>query len=45
MLLTVTAVEVTAVRSVGPWMFEVGELTRQLGRDYDDLVNGRLPNT
>jgi branched-chain amino acid aminotransferase len=44
MFLTGTAVEVTAVRSVGPWTFEVGELTRQLGRDYDDLVNGRLPN-
>jgi branched-chain amino acid aminotransferase len=44
MFLTGTAVEVTAVRSVGPWNFEVGELTRQLGRDYDDLVNGRLPN-
>ena len=44
MFLTGTAVEVTAVRSAGPWNFEVGELTRQLGRDYDDLVHGRLPN-
>jgi branched-chain amino acid aminotransferase len=44
MFLTGTAVEVTAVRSVGPWNFEVGEITRQLGRDYDDLVYGRLPN-
>jgi branched-chain amino acid aminotransferase len=44
MFLTGTAVEVTAVRSAGPWSFEVGEITRQLGRDYDDLVNGRLPN-
>jgi len=44
MFLTGTAVEVTAVRSAGPWNFEVGEITRQLGRDYEDLVNGRLPN-
>ena len=39
-----TAVEITPVRSIGPWSFEVGELTRQLGKDYDDLVNGRIPN-
>ena len=39
-----TAVEVTPVRSIGPWSFEVGELTRQLGKDYDDLVNGRIRN-
>jgi branched-chain amino acid aminotransferase len=44
MFLTGTAVEVTPVQSAGPWKFEVGELTRQLGRDYDDLVNGRIPN-
>jgi branched-chain amino acid aminotransferase len=44
MFLTGTAVEVTPVRSVGPWNFEVGELTRQLSKDYDDLVNGRIPN-
>ena len=44
MFLTGTAVEVTPVRSAGPWNFEVGELTRQLARDYDDLVNGRLAN-
>jgi branched-chain amino acid aminotransferase len=44
MFLTGTAVEVTAVRSAGPWTFEVGELTRQLSKDYDDLVNGRIPN-
>ncbi|MEO6226222.1 MAG: branched-chain amino acid aminotransferase [Sphingomicrobium sp.] len=42
MFLTGTAVEVTPVRSVGPWNFEVGDLTRQLGKDYDELVNGRL---
>lgn len=44
MFLTGTAVEVTPVQSVGPWKFEVGDLTRQLTKDYDDLVNGRIPN-
>lgn len=44
MFLTGTAVEVTAVQSAGPWMFEVGDLTKQLAKDYDDLVNGRIPN-
>ncbi len=44
MFLTGSAAEVTAVGSAGPWNFEVGELTRTLARDYDDLVNGRLPN-
>jgi branched-chain amino acid aminotransferase len=44
MFLTGTAVEVTPVQSVGPWNFEVGELTRQLSKDYEDLVNGRIPN-
>jgi len=44
MFLTGTAVEVTPVQSVGPWSFEVGDLTRQLAKDYDDLVNGRIPN-
>ena len=39
-----TAVEITPVRSIGPWSFEVGDLTRQLGKDYDDLVNGRISN-
>ena len=42
--LTGTAAEVTPVGSIGPWSFEVGEMTRQLAKDYDDLVNGRLPN-
>ena len=32
MFLTGTAVEVTPVQSVGPWNFEVGELTRQLAQ-------------
>ena len=44
MFLTGTAVELTPVQSVGPWNFEVGEMTRQLSKDYDDLVNGRIPN-
>jgi branched-chain amino acid aminotransferase len=42
--LTGTAAEVTPVGSIGPWTFEVGDLTRQLAKDYDDLVYGRLPN-
>ena len=44
MFLTGTAVEITAVQSAGPWTFEVGAMTRQLAKDYDDLVNGRIPN-
>ena len=44
MFLTGTAVEVTPVQSVGPWNFAVGDLTRQLSKDYEDLVNGRLSN-
>src|SRR3954449_8257067 len=44
MFLAGTAVEVTPVQSVGPWKFEVGDLTRQLAKDYDELVNGRIPN-
>jgi branched-chain amino acid aminotransferase len=44
MFLTGSAAEVTFVREVGPWNFEVGDLSRQLAKDYDDLVNGRLPN-
>jgi branched-chain amino acid aminotransferase len=39
--LTGSAAEVTPIGSIGPWRFEVGELVRQLRRDYSDLVNGR----
>jgi branched-chain amino acid aminotransferase len=39
--ITGSAAEVTPVQSAGPWRFEMGELSRQLVRDYDDLVNGR----
>jgi len=44
MFLTGSAAEVTFVGSAGPWSFEVGDLSRQLARDYDDLVNGRIVN-
>lgn len=44
MFLTGSAAEITPVGSVGPWNFEFGELTRQIDKDYDDLVHGRLPN-
>jgi branched-chain amino acid aminotransferase len=42
--LTGSAAEITFVSQVGPWNFEVGEISRQLDKDYDDLVNGRIPN-
>jgi branched-chain amino acid aminotransferase len=42
--LTGSAAEVTFVGSAGPWNFEVGDLSRQLARDYEDLVHDRLPN-
>ena len=42
--LTGTAAEVTMVGEIGPWRFAPGDLSRQLAKDYDDLVNGRLPN-
>jgi branched-chain amino acid aminotransferase len=41
MFLTGSAAEVTLVASAGPWNFEVGDLSRRLARDYDDLDNGR----
>jgi branched-chain amino acid aminotransferase len=42
--LTGTAAEVTPIQSIGPYKFDVGELIRQLDKDYEDLVNGRIPN-
>jgi branched-chain amino acid aminotransferase len=42
--LTGSAAEVTFVQSAGPWNFEVGDLSRQLASDYDNLVNGRALN-
>jgi hypothetical protein len=30
---------------VGPWRFEVGDLTMQLRKDYLDLVYRRLSNS
>jgi branched-chain amino acid aminotransferase len=42
--LTGTAAEVTPIQSIGPWRFQVGELVKQLRRDYLDVVNGRIPN-
>lgn len=44
MFITGSAAEVTFIREAGPWNFEVGDMSRQLAKDYDDLVNGRLPN-
>ena len=40
--LTGSAAEVTPLAEIGPWRFEVGDLTRQLAQDYSDHVNGRL---
>lgn len=41
---TGSAAEVTPVASVGPWNFEVGDLTLQIRKDYLDLVNRRISN-
>ena len=42
--LTGTAAEVTPIRSIGPWNFEVGAIGRQMRSDYADLARGRLAN-
>ncbi|MEO0501442.1 MAG: branched-chain amino acid aminotransferase [Pseudomonadota bacterium] len=42
--LTGTAAEVTPVGEIGPWRFEVGELSLGLRKAYLDLANGRKPN-
>jgi len=38
--LTGTAAEVTPVGAIGPYSFEVGQLTRDIARDYERLVRG-----
>ena len=40
--LTGTAAEVTPVGEIGPYGFEVGELTRAIAGDYEKLVRGQL---
>ena len=45
MFLTGSAAELTHVSCAGPWSFEVSDLSRQLSRDYDDLVNCRAAST
>ena len=42
MFITGSAAEVTFIQSAGPWNFEIGDLSRQMAKDYDDLVNRRL---
>jgi branched-chain amino acid aminotransferase len=42
--LTGSAAEVTPLGEIGPWRFEVGALTQQIMKDYEDLVWRRLPN-
>jgi len=42
MFITGSAAEVTFIQSAGPWNFEIGDLSRQMAQDYDDLVNRRL---
>ena len=44
MFLTGSAAEVTFVGQAGPWSFQPGDMSRQLAKDYDELVNGRIPN-
>ncbi len=39
--LTGTAAEVTPVGQIGPYRFEVGQLTRDIAEGYDRLVRGR----
>jgi len=40
--LTGSAAEIVPVGSAGPWNFAVGDLTRQLQKDYSDFVRGKL---
>jgi branched-chain amino acid aminotransferase len=43
--LTGSAAEIVPVAEVGPWNFEVGDLTLQLRKDYLDLAYRRIPNS
>lgn len=40
--LTGSAAEVTPLAEIGPWNFQVGDVTLALAQDYADLVNGRI---
>jgi branched-chain amino acid aminotransferase len=40
--LTGTAAEVTPVGQIGEFTFEVGDLTKEIARDYEKLVRGQL---
>jgi branched-chain amino acid aminotransferase len=42
--ITGTAVEVTPVREIGDYSFDVGPVTRDLLTAFDDLVQGRSPD-
>jgi len=44
MFITGSAAEVTFIREAGPWSFEIGDMSRRLAKDYEDVVNGRIPN-
>jgi hypothetical protein len=35
-------IEVTPIGEIGPYSFEVGELTRSIAGDYEKLVRGQL---
>ena len=39
--ITGTAVEVTPISQIGDYTFEVGDMTKNMVHDYDDLVNNR----
>ena len=40
--LTGSAAEITPVAEIGPYNFEIGDLTKQVVRDYSDLVRGKI---
>ncbi|MBL4601361.1 MAG: aminotransferase class IV [Emcibacteraceae bacterium] len=39
--LTGTAAEITPLSQIGEYTFEVGDVCKNMMKDYDDLVNGR----